>query len=87
MQSTTLKRLALTAALLASGAPMLAAAAPKPAATPERTKLTYDAKTHKYCLTEPAVTGTRIDRILCRTANQWAAAGLNMPKDVMLAQK
>ncbi len=87
MPSTTLKRIALTAALIASGAPMLAAAAPKAAGTPEKTMLKYDAKTHKYCLTEPAVTGTRIDRVLCKTADRWAAAGLNMPKDLMLAQK
>jgi len=68
-----LKSLVAVAALAIS-VPAFAA----PSTSTQTTVLKYDAKTQKYCMVEPAMTGSRIDR---------TAAGLNMPKAVMLARK
>lgn len=80
MPSIILNLAAATA--LIAGAPVLAASA-----SPTRTVLKYDAKSGKYCMTDPAVTGSRLERITCKTATQWSAEGLDMPKATMLAQK
>ena len=78
----------ITIAIATAASPTIANAAPRGSATQaQMTTLKYDAKSRKYCLTEPAVTGTRIDRITCRTASAWAASGLDMPKELILAQK
>lgn len=82
MPSTILKSL-IAATVLVGSAPVFAA----PTEAPQKTLLKYDAKTQKYCLTEAATTGTRIDSITCRTSAQWSALGLNMPKTVVLAAK
>ncbi len=82
MPSIILKSL-VAAAVLATGAPVLAA----PSNAPQKTTLTYNAKTQKYCMVEPASTGTRIDRVICHTSAEWSAAGLNMPKTTELAAK
>ena len=82
MTSTILKSLALATVLVAS-APAFAA----PSDPQQKTVLKYEAKTGQYCLTELAMTGTRIDRKTCRTSAQWSEAGLNMPKATELAQK
>lgn len=87
MPSIILKSL-FAAAALAGAAPMLAApvfAAPSDA--PPTVSLKYDAKTGKYCLTEPAATGSHIDRITCQTSARWSAQGFGMPKTVKLAAK
>lgn len=81
MPSIILKSL-IVATVFASSAPVLAQSA-----APQKTLLKYDAKSQKYCLTEAAMTGSRIDRVTCRTSAQWSAAGLNMPKTVVLAAK
>ena len=82
MTSIILKTLALATALVVS-APAFAA----PSAPQQKMLLKYDAKTHKYCLTDPAVTGSRIDRTVCQTSAEWTARGLNMPKQTLLADK
>ncbi|SFO25937.1 hypothetical protein [Sphingomonas sp. OK281] len=82
MTTIFLKSLVAVAVLTAS-APILAA----PSGSTQKTVLKYDAKTQKYCLNEPAMTGSRIRQTTCKTAVEWSAAGLNMPKTVMLAQK
>ena len=82
MTSIILKSLALASVLVAS-APAFAA----PSDPQQKTVLKYEAKTQKYCLTDPAVTGSRIGRTTCQTAKQWSALGLNMPKSTELAQK
>ncbi|MCK8457232.1 MULTISPECIES: hypothetical protein [Sphingomonas] len=64
----------IAAAVLVTAAPSLAAE------TQPTTKLKYDAKTQKYCVTDPAVTGSHLRKTTCRTATQWSVAGLNMPK-------
>lgn len=81
MTSNILKNVALAAVLVASG-PALAAPT-----VPEKTVLKYDAKTHKYCMTSPAVTGSRIRQTTCQTAVEWSALGFDMPKSTLLAQK
>ena len=70
-------------AALAISVPAFAA----PSTSTQTTVLKYDAKTQKYCMVEPAMTGSRIDRTICKTSAEWSAAGLNMPKAVMLARK
>lgn len=70
-------------AAVATSVPILAA----PSDSAQKTVLRYDAKTQKYCMNEPAVTGSRISQATCKTAKQWSAAGLNMPQTVALAQK
>ena len=70
-------------AALAISAPTLAA----PSGSTQKTALKYNAKTQKYCMVEPAVTGSRIDQTICRTSAEWSAAGLNMPKAMLLAQR
>ncbi|MES3081251.1 hypothetical protein [Sphingomonas faeni] len=82
MTSIILKSLALATVLVAS-APAFAA----PSNLQQKTVLKFDAKTGQYCVTEPAMTGTRINRKICRTAAQWSEAGLSMPKSTELAQK
>ncbi len=66
---------------------LLAAASPALAATEQTTTLRYDAKTGRYCLTEPAATGSHIQKTFCKTTAQWAAAGLTMPQNTQLAAK
>jgi len=73
----------IAVAVLATSAPILAA----PSGSVQKTVLKYDAKTQRYCVKEPAITGSRISQMTCKTAAQWSAAGLNMPKTVILAQK
>jgi len=73
----------IAVSVLATSAPILAA----PSGSAQKTVLKYNAKTQQYCLKESAVTGSRIDHVSCKTAAEWSAAGLNMPKTVMLAQK
>ena len=82
MTSIFLKSL-VAVAVLATGVPALAA----PQDSMQKTVLKYDAKTQKYCLNDPAVTGSRIGRTTCKTSAEWSAAGLNMPKTIALAQK
>lgn len=81
MSPIILKSLAIV--LVSVSAPAFAA----PYGTQAKTVLKYDAKTRKYCATEPAITGSRISPITCMTAAQWSAAGLDMPKPVAVAQK
>ncbi|HXH14605.1 MAG TPA: hypothetical protein VNJ10_00560 [Sphingomonas sp.] len=80
MPSTRLKSFvaatALAAAALAGSAPAFAA----PSGSQTKTILKYNAKMQKYCLTDPAVTGSRIATVTCKTAAAWTAAGLDMPK-------
>jgi hypothetical protein len=71
MSSIILKSLAI-AAVIGTAAPAFAA--------PAKTVLKYDAKQQKYCLTDPAPTGSRIQRNTCLTSAQWSANGLDMPK-------
>jgi hypothetical protein len=84
MSSIILKSLAIAAAV-ATAVPAFA--------TPATTVLKYDAKQQKYCLADPAPTGSRIQRTTCLTAAQWSANGLDMPKTnapadaTLLAQK
>ncbi|RZL75051.1 MAG: hypothetical protein EOP66_11310 [Sphingomonas sp.] len=73
----------IAVAVLATSAPILAA----PTGSPQKTVLKYNAKTQKYCMNMPAITGSRIEQTVCKTSAEWSAAGLNMPKTVMLAQK
>lgn len=81
MTSIILKSVTL-ATLLVASAPVFAAPT-----DPQKTVLKYNAKTHKYCLTEPAITGSRIRQTTCQTAAEWSALGLDMPKSTLLAQK
>ena len=74
MPSTILKSL-VAAAALASALPAFA----MPVQTSTRTVLKYDARTQKYCVTDPAPTGSHIMQITCKTADEWTAAGLRMP--------
>lgn len=67
----------IAAAVLVTAAPSLAAG------SQPTTKLKYDAKTQKYCVTEPAATGSLLRKTTCRTATQWSAEGLDMPKTDM----
>ncbi len=80
MSSIILTLVAATA--LVSGAPALAAPGSQ-----TKTVLKYDAKSGKYCVTDPAITGSHLQRITCKTATQWSADGLDMPKTTVLAQK
>jgi hypothetical protein len=80
MTSIILKSL-LFGAVLASTTPVFAETA-KP-----KTTLRYDAKTQLYCLTTEAITGSMISKVLCQSAAKWTAAGLDMPKTPMLAQR
>lgn len=73
----------VSVAALAVSVPTIAA----PPSSTQKTTLKYNAKTQKYCMVEPAVTGSRIDQTICKTSAEWSAAGLNMPKAVLLAQK
>ena len=70
------------ATALVVGAPALAAST-----SPAKTVLKYDAKSGKYCVTDPAITGSHLQRITCKTATQWSSDGLDLPKTTMLAQK
>ena len=81
MTSIFQKTLVAVAALAVS-VPAFAA----PSAATQKTVLKYDAKTQEYCLSESATTGSRIGRKICKSAAQWSAAGLDMPKTVVLAQ-
>ena len=80
MPSTRLKSFVavtvLAAAALAGSAPAFAA----PSGAQTKTVLKYNAKMQKYCLTDPAVTGSRIAPITCKTSAEWTADGLDMPK-------
>ncbi|KQN27194.1 MULTISPECIES: hypothetical protein [unclassified Sphingomonas] len=67
----------IAAAMVVTAAPALAGE------TQPTTALKYDAKTQKYCLTDPAVTGTHLQRKTCKSATQWSADGLDMPKTTM----
>lgn len=82
MPSIILKSLAVVA-LVAASAPALAVQS----GSPEKTVLRYDAKTRKYCVTESAVTGSHLRKETCMTVAQWSAAGLDMPKPLIVAQK
>lgn len=81
MPSTLLKSL-IAVSVLVSNAPAFAAASD----APQKTKLKYNAKTRKYCMTEPATTGTLLDRVTCLTAAKWSAKGLDMPNSTLLEQ-
>lgn len=74
MSSFILKSFIVATALV-SAAPVLAAGGSQPT-----TELKYDAKTQKYCIIDPAVTGSHLPRKTCKTATQWSADGLDMPK-------
>jgi len=65
----------IAASLLVSATPVLAAGASQPT-----TKLKYNAKMQKYCMIDPAVTGSHLQQQTCKTSAQWSAAGLDMPK-------
>ncbi|MES3151479.1 hypothetical protein [Sphingomonas faeni] len=83
MPSSNILKSLVVATVLATAAPVVAA----PSDAPQKTTLTYNAKTHKYCMVELASTGSRVERITCHTSAQWSAAGLNMPKTMDLAAK
>jgi hypothetical protein len=84
MSSIILKSLAVAAAV-ATAVPAFAA--------PATTVLKYNAKQHKYCVTDPAPTGSHIERTTCLTVAQWSANGLDMSEAkapanaTLLAQK
>jgi len=68
---------AAAAALLIAGA---ANAAPKKADL-GNAWMTYHAKTDRYCLTsKEAETGTRLPRMICRTADAWKADGITISR-------
>ncbi len=69
----------IAATVLVTATPSLAAG------SQPTTKLKYDAKMQKYCVTDPAVTGSHLQNRTCKTAAQWSAAGLDMPKTTMVA--
>lgn len=69
----------IAAAVLVTAAPGFAAGSSQPT-----TKLKYDAKTQKYCVTSPAVTGSHLTNTACKTATQWSAEGLDMPKTALV---
>ena len=85
MPSTILTRLLIAAAIATTSASGLAAPL-RPDPVPKFV-LKYDAKRHVYCLREPAITGTRIARVTCKTARRWADAGLAMPTRLLLAEQ
>ncbi len=68
----------IAATMLVSAAPVLAAGGSGPT-----TRLTYDAKTQTYCVQDPAITGSHLSRRTCKTAAQWSADGLDMPKTTL----
>lgn len=71
----TIARSAAVAALLTAGA---ATAAPKKADLGDAW-MTYHAKTDRYCLTtKEAETGSRLPRMVCRSADAWKAYGLTI---------
>lgn len=75
MTFQTIARSAAVAALLISGA---AQAAPKKADM-GNAWMTYHAKTDRYCMTSKSTdTGTRLPRMICRTADAWKAEGLTV---------
>ncbi|MEG3082945.1 hypothetical protein U1707_04765 [Sphingomonas sp. PB2P12] len=74
MSPFILKSLIVVTALV-SAAPILAAGGSQPT-----TELKYDARTQKYCVTDAATTGSRLRHTTCKTATQWSAEGLDMPK-------
>jgi hypothetical protein len=45
------------------------------AQTPQ--KVTIDHKTGDYCVTDPAVTGSRIPHTECHSVGQWSKMGVN----------
>ncbi|MCJ8159511.1 hypothetical protein [Sphingomonas sp. LaA6.9] len=63
------------------GASVAAASVPALAAEPkdaEKAQLTLDAKTGKYCY-KASLTGSRMQRSICRTPDQWAKEGVKVP--------
>jgi hypothetical protein len=77
MSSLILKSLIATAMLVTAPSLALAKSAPT-------TELKYDAKTRKYCLIDPAVTGSRLVHKTCKSATQWSADGLDMPSKTLV---
>jgi hypothetical protein len=80
--TSILRKSLLVGAILASATPAFAQPDSK-----DTTTLRYNAKTHLYCLTTEPNTGSFIPAVTCQSAAKWTAAGLNMPKSVMLAQR
>lgn len=78
--SSFIRNSLIAATLLVSAAPVFAAGGSQPT-----TELRYDAKTHTYCVLNPAVTGSRLQHKTCKTAAQWSAEGLDMPKTTITA--
>lgn len=77
MTFQTIARSATAAALLIAGA---ASAAPKKADL-GTAWMTYNAKTDRYCMTsKEAETGTRLPRMICRSADAWKADGINVTR-------
>ncbi len=46
----------------------------------ETPKVTIDQKTGAYCLTDPAVTGTRILHTECHSTDEWAKLGVTFSR-------
>jgi hypothetical protein len=75
MTFQTIARSAAMTALMIAGA---AQAAPKKADM-GNAWMTYHAKTDRYCMTSKQVeTGTRLPRMICRTADAWKADGISV---------
>lgn len=72
---TAICRAAMIGALAAASVPAMAG---EPAGTYKQ-KLTYDAKTGKYCAKE-ALTGSRMEKSICRTREQWVNQGVVIPE-------
>jgi hypothetical protein len=56
---------------------LILAAAPASAADPARDKAAAEAKT-KYCIEVEASTGSRINKMECRTKAEWALLGVDV---------
>jgi hypothetical protein len=65
----------LALALLASAAPLAAGSEHRPAIAPAGTEDT------RYCMKVEAVTGSRIERIMCWTRAEWERQGVNVDAD------
>lgn len=77
MTFQTIARSAAVAALVIAGA---ANAAPKKADM-GNAWMTYSAKDDRYCMTsKQAETGTRLPRIVCRSADAWKAEGITVSR-------
>ena len=70
------KKLAVALGVIVAGSPVLAQ-------TPMDTRIGAPAAGPgaRYCLRVEAITGTRIERILCMTRQQWTAQGVDLDQE------